>query len=280
MRVSDPRLTKINRPPSCSNTNYRRWVNRRWIHQFITEEENSQQPSAWTWPGNFSFISCLHPWHICPYFHPLMVICHLHETISHLKSIIFKYKLKLFHRICISIIWDFSNIQTQHHKHLQPELFVLGLLLLLFFFPALLSHHTPTLPPSCPFHQQAHWCLCSQPRAGGGRRSEKEVERLRVRGGRGAFSSGFSGCSCWWGEVSEENRSYKTDFTSAYVKVKKKKNLPSNKEKKQEETRVSWRLNTGIKMFTAEHHGPFCTINFFFPLRTEGFWWLFVFPQW
>lgn len=183
MWVSDPRLTKINRPPSCSNTNYRRWVNRRWIHQFITEEENSQQPSAWTWPGNFSFISCLHPWHICPYFHPLMVICHLHETISHLKSIIFKYKLKLFHRICISIIWDFSNIQTQHHKHLQPELFVLGLLLLFFFFPALLSHHTPTLPPSCPFHQQAHWCLCSQPRAGGGRRSEKEVERLGGRRG-------------------------------------------------------------------------------------------------
>lgn len=51
----------------------------------------------------------------------------------------------------------------------------------------------------------------------------------------------------------------------------KKKNLPSNKEKKQEETRVSWRLNTGIKMFTAEHHGPFCTINFFFPQELKVF---------
>lgn len=77
-----------------------------------------------------------------------MVICHLHETISHLKSIIFKYKLKLFHRICISIIWDFSNIQTQHHEHLQPELFVLGLLLFFFFCPAFTSHpHTPPILP-------------------------------------------------------------------------------------------------------------------------------------
>lgn len=192
MRVSDPRLTKINRPPSCSNTNYRRWVNRRWIHQFITEEENSQQPSAWTWPGNFSFISCLHPWHICPYFHPLMVICHLHETISHLKSIIFKYKLKLFHRICISIIWDFSNIQTQHHKHLQPELFVLGLLLLLFFFFLPCFHITPPHSPH-PAHSISRHTDAS---VHSPEQEEEEGLKRRLRGSGGEGVTRSEG----WGE--------------------------------------------------------------------------------
>lgn len=210
-----------------------------------------------------------------------MVICHLHETISHLKSIIFKYKLKLFHRICISIIWDFSNIQTQHHKHLQPELFVLGLLLLFFFFscPAFTSH--PHTPPILPIPSAGTLMpLFTAPS-----RRRKKVwkggwEAQGAGGGGERLVQGLVGAV-----VDEVKFGRKTEVTRQILRAptwrwKKKKNLPSNKEKKQEETRVSWRLNTGIKMFTAEHHGPFCTINFFFPLRTEGFWWLFVFPQW